>query len=82
MLVKKYNDFHCGDIEVLITIRKVVDASLEPRSKKQLIEAFTAGINDIDDVINEWNDFVSVQREAHLKQIILKENIKPEETKV
>ena len=82
MLVKKYHDSHCEDGEVLITIRKAVDASPELRSKKQLIEAFIAGINDIDDVINEWNDFVAVQREADLKQIIQDENLKPEETRL
>ena len=38
MLVKKYHDTHCEDKEVLITIRKAVDASPELRSKKQLIE--------------------------------------------
>ena len=35
MLVKKYHDTHCEDKEVLITIRKAVDASPELRSKKR-----------------------------------------------
>lgn len=33
MLVKKYHDSHCDDKEVLITIRRAVDASPELRSK-------------------------------------------------
>ncbi len=81
MLVKKYHDTHCEDKEVLITINKAVDASPELRSKKQLIEAFIAGINDVDDVMNEWNDFVYQKREADLEQIIQEEKLKPEETR-
>ena len=82
MLVKKYHDTHCEDKEVLITIRKAVDASPELRSKKQLIEAFIAGINDVEDVMNEWNDYVYHQREADLEQIIQEEKLKPEETRI
>ena len=81
MLVKKYHDTHCEDKEVLITIRKAVDASPELRSKKQLIESFIAGINDVEDVINEWNDYVSRQREEDLEKIIQEEKLKPDETK-
>ena len=81
MLVKKYHDTHCEDKEVLITIRKAVDASPELRSKKQLIESFIAGINDIEDVMNEWNDYVSKQREEDLKKIIQEEKLKPDETR-
>ena len=81
MLVKKYHDTHCEDKEVLITLKKAVDASPELRSKKQLIEAFIAGINDVDDVMNEWNDYVSKQREEDLEQIIQEEKLKPDETR-
>lgn len=81
MLVKKYHDTHCEDKEVLITIRKAVDASPELRSKKQLIDAFIAGINDVEDVINEWDEYVHQQREADLNQIVQEEKLKPEETR-
>ena len=81
MLVKKYHDTHCEDKEVLITIRKAVDASPELRSKKQLIEAFIAGINEVEDVMNEWNEYVYEQREADLAQIIQDEKLKPDETR-
>lgn len=53
MLVKKYHDSHCHDQEILITIRKAVDASPELRSKKALIENFIAGINEVEDVMLE-----------------------------
>ena len=81
MLVKKYHDSHCEDKEVIITIKKAVDASPELRSKKQLIEAFIAGINDVEDVVSEWNDYVAEQREKDLEQIIKEERLKPEETR-
>ena len=81
MLVKKYHDTHCEDKEVLITISKAVDASPELRSKKQLIEAFIASINEVEDVMNEWNEYVYKQREADLDQIIQEEKLKPEETR-
>lgn len=81
MLVKKYHDTHCEDKEVLITIHKAIDASPELRSKKQLIENFIAGINDVDDVMTEWNGYVAEQREADLEAIIKDEKLKPEETR-
>ena len=81
MLVKKYHDTHCEDKEVLITIQKAVDASPELRSKKQLIEAFIAGVNDVDDVLASWNSFVAQQRETDLQDLIREEKLKPVETR-
>ena len=81
MLVKKYHDSHCEDKEVLVTIQKAVDASPELRSKKQLIETFIAGVNDVDDVMAEWHDFVTVQREKELAQIIQEEKLREPETR-
>ena len=69
-MVKKYHDTHGEDKEVLITIRKAVDASPELRSKKALIETFIAGINDVDDVMLEWQDYIVAQREKDLIIII------------
>lgn len=81
MLVKKYHDTHCEDKEVLITIRKAVDASPELRSKKQLIENFIAGINEVDDVMDEWNNYVAQRREQDLDEIIVEERLRPEDTR-
>jgi len=82
MLVKKYHDTHCEDKDLLIDIKKAVDASPELRSKKALIETFIAGINDVDDVLLGWNEFVAEQREMDLNQLILEERLKPDETRV
>jgi len=81
MLVKKYHDTHCEDKEVLITIQKAIDASPELRSKKRLIETFIAGINDVEDVMTEWHDFVAEQRETDLATIIREEKLKDAETR-
>ncbi len=81
MLVKKYHDTHFTDKEVLITIQKAVDASPELRSKKQLIENFITGINDIEDVMSEWHDYIAKKRESEFRQIILEEKLREEETR-
>ena len=82
MLVKKYHEQNCKDREMLITIRKAIDASPELRSKKQLIETFISGINDVDDVVIEWNHYVVKQREIDLQQMISEEKLKPKETRL
>ena len=81
MLVAKYHDTHCQDKEVLITIRKAIDASPELRSKKALIENFIDGINDVDDVMTEWRTYVAEEKERELSAIIEEEKLKPDETR-
>ena len=81
MLVKKYHDSHGEDKEVLISIKKAIDASPELRSKKALIETFINGINDVDDVMTEWHNYVVTMRENDLQIIIEEERLKPDETR-
>ena len=81
MLVKKYHDSHCNDKELLVTIQKAVDASPELRSKKQLIETFIAGINDVEDIMAEWRSYVAEEKERELVQIIQDENLNEEATR-
>lgn len=81
MLVKKYHDSHCKDKEILVSISRTIESSEELRSKKDLIETFVAGINDIEDVLAEWREYVLRERENQLNQIIEEENLKPEETR-
>ena len=81
MLVKKYHDSHCEDKSVLIDIRKAIDSSPELRSKKDLIESFIAGVNDVEDVMAEWHDFVAEEREKELTAIIQSEKLKEAETR-
>ncbi|HIT73228.1 MAG TPA: type I restriction endonuclease subunit R, partial [Candidatus Fimicola cottocaccae] len=81
MLVKKYHDSHCKDKEILVSIQKAVDASPELRSKKQLIETFISKVNDVEDVIGEWHNYVYKEREKELVNIIEEEKLKTEETR-
>lgn len=81
LLVKKYHDGHREDKELLITINKAVDSSLELRSKKALIQNFIAGINDVDDVLLEWKEFVAKKKEEELAAIIAEEKLKNDETR-
>ncbi|WP_367270493.1 hypothetical protein [Ruminococcus sp.] len=81
LLVAKYHDSHCMDKELLITIKKAIEASPELRSKKDLIENFIAGINEVDDVMDEWHSYVAEEREKALQSIIEEEKLKSEETR-
>ena len=81
MLVMKYHDSHCQDKSVLIDIRKAVDASPELRSKKDLIETFIAGVNDVEDVMEEWHAYIAEEREKELMAIIQSERLKEAETR-
>ncbi|MCM1488406.1 MAG: type I restriction endonuclease subunit R [Firmicutes bacterium] len=81
LLVAKYHGANCEDKELLISIRKAIDASSELRSKKQLIESFIENINEVEDVFDEWHSFVAEQREKALSEIIKEENLKEKETR-
>ncbi|MCI8677603.1 MAG: type I restriction endonuclease subunit R [Lawsonibacter sp.] len=81
MLVEKYHDGNCEDKEILSTIRKAVDASIQLRSKKELIEQFISQVNAESSVQGDWRRYVSEQEESDLAEIIAAEKLKPEETK-
>lgn len=81
MLVEKYHDGNCEDKEILSTIRKAVDASIQLRSKKELIEQFISRVNVESSVQSDWRRYVSEQEESDLAEIIATEKLKPEETR-
>ena len=81
MLVKKYKDGNCEDKEIVVDIRRAVDASSGLRSKKELIETFIANANEMDDVFDDWRAFVKEQKEKEIDVIITEENLKSDETK-
>lgn len=81
MLVEKYHEGNCEDKEILASIRKAVDASMQLRSKKELIEAFVSHVNVDTNVTTDWRQFVLEQEEKDLTEIITMEKLKPEETK-
>lgn len=81
MLVKQYHSTHCKNKELLISIRKAVDASPELRSKKELIEEFIENVNEKDDVVESWNAYVSARRTSDLDGIVSEEKLNPDETR-
>ncbi len=81
MLVEKYHDGNCEDKEILSSIRKAVDASIQLRSKKALIDAFISKVNVDTQVIDDWRRFILEQEEKDLSEIIADEKLKNEETR-
>ena len=81
MLVAKYYDSNCTDKSILTTIDKAVNASIELRSKKELIERFIAQVNMATNVDEDWRRFIAEQKETDLSAIIDEENLKPEEAR-
>lgn len=81
MLVAKYHESNCEDKTILANINKTIDASVELRSKKALIEGFVAQMTVKTDVDKDWKEFVKKQKEQDLKTIITEENLKEDEAK-
>lgn len=80
MLVKQYHDSNCQNKAILVSINKAIGASMNLRSKKELIEDFVNTIN-ADDVNGAWDEFVKQKKEEELEAIIKDEKLKPSETK-
>ena len=80
MLIEKYHSSNCRDKEIVASIMKAIDSTIELRSKKLLIEAFIESINLDSHVADDWLKFVEEQSEKDLLQIIKEEGLKEEET--
>ena len=81
MLVEKYHDDNCENKEILESIRKAVDASIQLRSKKELIDDFIESVNVDTKVMDDWRKFVLEREENELNEIITTEKLKEEETR-
>ena len=81
MLVAKYHESNCTDKSILVAIDKAVSASIELRSKKELIEGFIKQVNTTTKVDDDWHTFVAKQKENDLSAIIEDEKLKPNETR-
>lgn len=81
MLVAKYHESNCEDKNILININKSIDASVELRGKKDLIEGFVDQMTVKTDVDKDWNEFVEKQKGQDLEKIISDEKLKYNETK-
>ena len=80
MLVKKYQKDGNKDKEVVVTIEKAVNSSLNLRSKIVLIREFLSRVNADTEVDGEWLKYVDEQRENDLVVIIKDEKLKDKET--
>lgn len=80
MLIKKYHDTHMKDKEIIVTIQKSIDASMELRSKKDLILNFISSLTPSSDIDPEWKTYVQKQKIKELDNLISEENLNKEET--
>ena len=82
MLVKKYQKDGNKDKEIVVTIEKAVNSSLNLRSKIALIREFLLRVNADTEVDGEWLKYVDEQREHDLVAIIKDEKLKDKETHI
>ena len=80
LLVKNYHDSNCKNKEILVNISKAVSASMQLRSKKELIEDFVSSVNADTDVDEAWEAFVKQRKQDDLNEIIASEKLKADET--
>lgn len=79
-LIKKYHEDHVKNKELLVDINKAIDASVELRNKKDLINQFITSL-DIHSIIDEdWQKFVEERKIEELDKIIENENLDREAT--
>lgn len=79
MLVRQYHESHLSNTEIIVTIKKSIDSSVELRSKKDLIEQFIDSLTPCSDVDHDWSSFVKDEKSKELDQIIEDENLNKEE---
>ncbi len=79
-LIKKYHEGHLKDKEIVISISKAIDSSVELRNKKELIEQFIDSLTPSTNVDDDWHSFVDAKKVEELDQIINDENLDKKET--
>jgi len=73
MLLEKYKKNNM--YEIIPTVKKLITASFELRSKKELIEAFIENIDSIDNVSEEWSAFIQKKAIEELNRIVSENNL-------
>ena len=81
-LVQKYHDSNCQDKEIIVKIKKQMDASPDMRDKRDLIEKFIKQMTPQagKDVGEEWEQYIEQEKKERLDAIIHEEHLKPQET--
>ena len=68
------------DKEIVVTISKSIDSSMELRSKKDLIEQFISSLTPTSRIDDDWQTFIQQKKKAELDSIIKDENLNKEAT--
>ncbi|MCX6159090.1 MAG: type I restriction endonuclease subunit R [Ignavibacteriae bacterium] len=79
-LIKKFHEGHLKDKEIVISINKAIDSSVELRNKKELIEQFIDSLTPSTNVDDDWHSFVDVKKLEELDSIITVEKLDKDET--
>ncbi|OGM79494.1 DEAD/DEAH box helicase [Candidatus Woesebacteria bacterium RIFOXYB1_FULL_38_16] len=74
-LIKKYHEDHTKNKELLLDINKAIDASMELRNKKDLINQFIASLDIHSVVDDDWQKFVEGKKVEELETIIESEGL-------
>ena len=80
MLLHKYQESHFKDKEIVVTITKSIDSSMELRSKKDLIEQFISALTPATRIDDDWQTFIQQKKKAELDAIIKDENLNKDAT--
>lgn len=81
-LVQQYHDSNCENKEIIVKIRKQMDASPDMRDKRELIEKFLERMTPEKgaDVGVKWEQYIEKEKKEQLDAIIEEEHLKPAET--
>ena len=81
-LVQKYHDKNCEDKEIIVQIRKQVEASPDMRDKRDLIEKFIERMTPEKgkDVGDDWEQYIEQEKKKQLDTIIKDEDLDPRKT--
>lgn len=82
-LVAKYHESDCKDKEILANINRAVDASIELRSKKELIHDFISLYSSKrnGNIHDSWYSYIDSKKEKEITAIIEENNLNEDETK-
>jgi len=78
-LIKKYHEGYLKDKEIVISISKAIDSSVELRNKKELIEQFIDSLTPSTNIDDDWHSFVDAKKLEELDRIINDENLDKDE---
>lgn len=79
LLVKQYQEAGNEDKEILVSIEKAINSSINLRSKLKLIQDFIDTVTPQTDIDGEWRKFTEAQRKNDFNQIVFEEKLKEEE---